>query len=80
MDSGGPVLWQDPTTRRLVLIGIISMGRGCGVTAGLNTRVGAYIDWIVSVTPGMTLKHKIVKTNFNFRNFIISDAWYCTVE
>ncbi|KAK9309603.1 hypothetical protein QLX08_000821 [Tetragonisca angustula] len=51
MDSGGPVLWQDPTTRRLVLIGIISMGRGCGVTAGLNTRVGAYIDWIVSVTP-----------------------------
>ncbi|KAK1131810.1 hypothetical protein K0M31_015967 [Melipona bicolor] len=51
MDSGGPVLWQDPTTRRLVLIGIISMGRGCALVAGLNTRVGAYIDWIVSVTP-----------------------------
>ncbi|KOX72962.1 Venom serine protease 34 [Melipona quadrifasciata] len=80
MDSGGPVLWQDPTTRRLVLIGIISMGRGCALVAGLNTRVGAYIDWIVSATSGMTLEYKVVKTISNFWNFIISDAWYCTVE
>ncbi|CAD1476422.1 unnamed protein product, partial [Heterotrigona itama] len=48
MDSGGPVLWQNPTTRRLVLIGIISLGRGCAIAAGLNTKVGSYIDWIVS--------------------------------
>ncbi|XP_076628671.1 venom serine protease 34 [Colletes latitarsis] len=51
MDSGGPVLWQNPTTRRIVLIGIINYGSGCGVTSGVNCRVGGYIDWIVSVTP-----------------------------
>ncbi|XP_003402441.1 venom serine protease 34 [Bombus terrestris] len=50
MDSGGPVLWQNPTTRRLVLIGIIARGRGCAVVGGVNTRVGAYIDWIISAT------------------------------
>lgn len=52
MDSGGPVLWQNPTTKRFVLVGIISMGIGCGDTAGVNTKVGAYIDWIVSETAG----------------------------
>ncbi|XP_076175096.1 venom serine protease 34 [Ptiloglossa arizonensis] len=50
MDSGGPVLWQNPTTRRLVLVGIINYGRGCGYTSGVNCRVGGYVDWIVSVT------------------------------
>ncbi|CAK9830266.1 Venom serine protease 34 [Anthophora retusa] len=54
MDSGGPVLWENPTTRRLVLIGIISLGRGCGVYGGINVRVGAYIDWIVSVASDST--------------------------
>lgn len=54
MDSGGPVLWQNPTTKRFVLVGIISMGIGCGDTAGVNTRVGAYIDWIVSETADST--------------------------
>ncbi|XP_003700816.2 venom serine protease 34-like isoform X1 [Megachile rotundata] len=49
-DSGGPVLWQNPTTKRLVLVAVISAGTDCGVTAGLNTRVGAYLDWIVSAT------------------------------
>ncbi|CAL7934515.1 unnamed protein product [Xylocopa violacea] len=50
MDSGGPVLWQNPTTENIVLIGVISAGNGCGVDAGLNTRVGAYIEWIISAT------------------------------
>ncbi|CAK9795048.1 Venom serine protease 34 [Anthophora quadrimaculata] len=54
MDSGGPVLWENPTTRRLVLIGIISLGRGCGVYGGVNVRVGAYVDWIVSVASDST--------------------------
>lgn len=55
MDSGGPVLWQNPTTRRLVLVGIINYGRGCGYTSGVNCRVGGYVDWIVSVTRGTDL-------------------------
>ncbi|XP_053980748.1 venom serine protease 34-like [Hylaeus volcanicus] len=51
MDSGGPVLWQNPTTRRVSLVGIISQGSGCGISAGVNCRVGGYVDWIASVTP-----------------------------
>nr|XP_012226054.1 PREDICTED: venom serine protease-like isoform X1 [Linepithema humile] len=54
MDSGGPILWQDPVTYRLVLVGITSSGVGCasGVPA-VCTRAGYYIEWIQSVTPGM---------------------------
>jgi len=52
-DSGGPVLWQNPTTKRLVLVGIISYGSFCASSQpGVNTRVGSFIDWIVQVTPG----------------------------
>ncbi|XP_011879072.1 PREDICTED: venom serine protease 34-like [Vollenhovia emeryi] len=52
-DSGGPDLWQNPTTKREVLVGIISSGFGCGNDEpGINTRVGTYIDWILAVTPG----------------------------
>ncbi|KAL6441135.1 hypothetical protein ACFW04_003452 [Cataglyphis niger] len=52
-DSGGPVLWKNPTTRREILVGIISSGSGCGNNEpGINTRVGTYIDWILRVTPG----------------------------
>ncbi|XP_018055406.1 PREDICTED: venom serine protease 34-like [Atta colombica] len=53
-DSGGPVLWQNPTTKREVLVGVITAGMGCGSNkAGINMRVGAYIDWILSVTPSL---------------------------
>lgn len=53
MDSGGPVLWQNPTTDNLILIGIISSGVGCASDEpAVDTRVGAYIDWIEDVTPG----------------------------
>lgn len=53
MDSGGPVLWQNPTTLNLVLVGITSTGIGCGTTEpSISTRTGAFIDWIMSVTPG----------------------------
>lgn len=52
MDSGGPVLWEDPNTGNLVLIGIIAGGTGCAADApGISTRVGSYMDWIQSVTP-----------------------------
>ncbi|XP_017756045.1 PREDICTED: venom serine protease 34-like [Eufriesea mexicana] len=50
MDSGGPVLWENPMTKRLTLIGIVSRGIGCAVDSGINTKVGSYIDWITSVT------------------------------
>lgn len=51
MDSGGPLLWQDKYN--LVLIGIISNGVYCASNEpGIDTRVGAFIDWIESVTPG----------------------------
>jgi len=53
MDSGGPVLWQNPTTHNLVLVGIVSTGIGCGSDEpAVATRTGAFIDWIMSVTPG----------------------------
>ncbi|XP_059473349.1 venom serine protease-like [Neocloeon triangulifer] len=50
-DSGGPVLWTDPETRRLHLVGIISYGFRCATHApGVNTRVSKYLDWIQQVT------------------------------
>lgn len=59
MDSGGPVLWQNPSTHKLVLTGVIANGVGCasGIPA-VNTRVGDYIDWILSVTPGKSQKEE----------------------
>lgn len=52
MDSGGPILWMNPTTRRMVLVGIISGGMGCASDEpAMNTRVGAYILWISSKIP-----------------------------
>lgn len=84
MDSGGPVLWQNPTTKRFVLVGIISMGIGCGDTAGVNTRVGAYIDWIVSETAGSNyiyLYIYIYCVNGKFLySIFIPDSTYCIIE
>ncbi|XP_012253672.2 venom serine protease 34-like [Athalia rosae] len=52
-DSGGALLWQNPNTMRLVGIGVVSYGLICAdTTPGVNTRVGAYMNWILSVTPG----------------------------
>lgn len=52
-DSGGPALWQNPSTGRLVSVGIISYGIACGTrNPSVNTRVGAFMDWILSVTQG----------------------------
>lgn len=53
MDSGGPVLWENPTTHNIILVGITSSGIGCASNEpAIDTRTGAFIDWIVSVTPG----------------------------
>lgn len=59
MDSGGPVLWQNPTTHNLVLVGITSTGIGCGSNEpAIQTRTGAFIDWIMSATPGNNWQKK----------------------
>lgn len=53
MDSGGPVLWENPSTHNIVLVGIISSGIGCASKKpAVSMRVGAYLKWIESVTPG----------------------------
>ncbi|XP_060520696.1 venom serine protease 34-like [Cylas formicarius] len=50
-DSGGPLLWMDPSTQRLHLIGIISHGLDCNIDSpSINTRVTSYLDWIVART------------------------------
>ncbi|XP_060536213.1 uncharacterized protein LOC132708107 [Cylas formicarius] len=50
-DSGGPLLWTDPNTQRLHLVGVISHGLACPKDdPGKNTRVTLYLNWIVSTT------------------------------
>lgn len=52
-DSGGPLLWMDPSTKRTQLLGAISYGMGCATEIpSVNTRVSSFLSWIVSVTPG----------------------------
>lgn len=52
MDSGGPVLWENPMTKKIVLVGIISNGADCGgPKPGINTHVGSFIDFIKSHNP-----------------------------
>lgn len=51
MDSGGPILWENPTSHNLVLAGVINYGVGCALLGSVNSRVGAYVDWITQSTP-----------------------------
>lgn len=52
-DSGGPLLWQDSTTKKLHLVGIVSFGFACASDKpAVNTRVTHYLSWILSVTKG----------------------------
>lgn len=58
-DSGGPKLWLNPNNNRYTLVGLISYGSDCGgPLPGVNTDVGAYLDWINYVIqttkPGVT--------------------------
>ncbi|CAA9995318.1 unnamed protein product [Nesidiocoris tenuis] len=49
-DSGGPVIWLDPSTNRYTVVGIVSFGRGCAQIGapGVNTAVSPYRNWILS--------------------------------
>lgn len=59
MDSGGPLLWQDPITHNLVIVGIISSGEGCASNSpAISKRVGYFVDWITSVTSGKKWQHQ----------------------
>ena len=52
-DSGGPLFWEDDEARKLNLVGIISYGIGCATDKpSVNTRVTAYLAWILSETTG----------------------------
>ena len=48
-DSGGPVVWYMPRARRHLLVGVISVGIGCGADhPGINTKVAPYVRWILA--------------------------------
>lgn len=53
-DSGGPLLYTDPSNGLLNLIGIVSYGQFCASAnqPGVNTRVPALLSWIEANTPG----------------------------
>ncbi|KAJ8963445.1 hypothetical protein NQ318_018925 [Aromia moschata] len=54
-DSGGPLFWFDPSSRRLQILGVISFGLGCATEKpSVNTRVTSYLSWIVSKTTDAT--------------------------
>ncbi|KAL2723532.1 venom serine protease-like isoform X2 [Vespula maculifrons] len=56
-DSGGPILWQNPKSKRIFLLGVINYGRTCADEApGVNLRVTSYLDFITRSTPGKVLK------------------------
>ncbi|KAI4500529.1 hypothetical protein M0802_004491 [Mischocyttarus mexicanus] len=54
-DSGGPILWKNPITNNLIIVGIISYGRTCADSSpGVNTRVTSYMDFIQNTIQGET--------------------------
>lgn len=55
MNSGGPILWEDPVMQKLVLTSIIvgSMPGYCATKfPAIVIRTGTFIDWIVFITRG----------------------------
>ncbi|KAJ8723965.1 hypothetical protein PYW07_007945 [Mythimna separata] len=50
-DSGGPLMGQAPSANNWMVLGVVSYGPSpCGTQGwpGVYTRVGAYVDWILS--------------------------------
>ncbi|XP_037033544.1 venom serine protease-like [Bradysia coprophila] len=50
-DSGGPLFYRGPTDPRLFLVGLVSLGEGCGGSnPSLNSRLTSFLTWIESIT------------------------------
>ncbi|KAK6618992.1 hypothetical protein RUM44_003373 [Polyplax serrata] len=50
-DSGSPLLWMDPNSGSLNVLGIVSYGIQCATSnPSVNTRVSSYLGWITGVT------------------------------
>lgn len=45
-DSGGPLQFFSNNSRTAHVVGIISVGSGCGTLPTLHTRVASYVEWI----------------------------------
>ncbi|XP_013792618.1 clotting factor B-like, partial [Limulus polyphemus] len=47
-DSGGPLMYQDLTTGRVELVGVVSFGFDCSRPnfPGVYTRLSSYVNWI----------------------------------
>ena len=47
-DSGGALIYRDKSTGRATIIGIVSVGNGCGRQGypGIYAKVSHYVDWI----------------------------------
>ncbi|KAI8432876.1 hypothetical protein MSG28_013802 [Choristoneura fumiferana] len=59
-DSGGPVLYTEPSTGTIFGVGAISYGNFCATEGqpGINTRVTALLTWIQNNTPGASYCRK----------------------
>ncbi|XP_013138324.1 PREDICTED: venom serine protease-like [Papilio polytes] len=50
-DSGGPLLYTDPSNGLLYSVGLVSYGAFCASgSPAVNTRVTSFLDWIVATT------------------------------
>lgn len=49
-DSGGPLMMEERSSGRFLLVGLVSFGpRACGVSnnlPGVYTKISSYIEWI----------------------------------
>ncbi|KAJ6647071.1 Venom serine protease 34 [Pseudolycoriella hygida] len=53
-DSGGPLLYTEPSNNLLYLVGVVSYGRGCATeNPGVSARVTSYMEWIQLNTPNV---------------------------
>ncbi|XP_063919490.1 venom serine protease-like [Zophobas morio] len=52
-NKGGPLLWKDPDSSKLQLVGIISYSFDCGISNSVvNTNIYELLPWIVSYSIG----------------------------
>ncbi|KPJ00714.1 Venom serine protease 34 [Papilio xuthus] len=70
-DSGGPLLYTDPSNGLLYNVGLVSYGAFCASgSPAVNTRVTSFLDWIVATTQ-MAL---YCKTGLK-RGWAVTSAW-----